>query len=196
MSSLSAWENFYIIIGSSAGALTGLTFVVATLMQSAVGRPPPGLRRTVAAYTTPTIVHFSAALLVCALLSAPWPILAPATFLVGVCGLAGVAYVAVVVRRIRQVELYQPVVADWLWRGILPLAAYAALLAGVLLLPASATPALFAVGAAVLLLLFIGIHNAWDEVTFITVELPHRSDGSGQPPRQPERHQERRHDEA
>ena len=176
MSSLIAWQNFYIIIGSSAGALTGLTFVVATLMQSAMGRSPPGLRRTVAAYTTPTIVHFSAALLVCALLSAPWPTLAPATFLVGVCGLAGVAYVAVVVRRIRRVELYQPVLADWVWRGILPLAAYATLLAGALLLPASATPALFAVGAAVVLLLFIGIHNAWDEVTFIAVELPQRSD--------------------
>jgi hypothetical protein len=183
VSSLSAWENFYIIIGSSAGALTGLTFVVATLMQSAVGRPLRGLSRTVAAYTTPTIVHFSAALLVCALLSAPWPTLAPATVLVGVCGLAGIAYVGVVVCRIRRVEIYQPVVADWVWRGLLPGAAYAALLAGALLLPGSATPALFAVGAAVVLLLFIGIHNAWDEVTFITVELPQRSDSQqhGQP---------------
>ena len=31
LSALSAWENFYVIIGSSAGALTGLQFVVIAL---------------------------------------------------------------------------------------------------------------------------------------------------------------------
>lgn len=34
---------------------------------------------------------------------------------------------------------------------------------------------MFTIGAAVLLLLFIGIHNAWDTVTYIVVErLPER----------------------
>jgi hypothetical protein len=31
---------------------------------------------------------------------------------------------------------------------------------------------LFGVGAAMVLLLFIGIHNAWDNVTYITIEMP------------------------
>jgi len=30
---------------------------------------------------------------------------------------------------------------------------------------------LFVIGAAALLLLFIGIHNAWDTVTYLTVDL-------------------------
>ena len=30
-------------------------------------------------------------------------------------------------------------------------------------------PALFAIGAATILLVFIGIHNAWDTVTYIAV---------------------------
>jgi hypothetical protein len=32
---LSAWESFYIIVGSSAGALTGLQFVVMALVVEA-----------------------------------------------------------------------------------------------------------------------------------------------------------------
>jgi len=38
---LTGWENFYVIVGSSAGGLTGITFVVIALigMCSACGRP-------------------------------------------------------------------------------------------------------------------------------------------------------------
>jgi len=32
MTALSGWENFYVIVGSSAGALIGLQFVVITLI--------------------------------------------------------------------------------------------------------------------------------------------------------------------
>jgi hypothetical protein len=32
MTALSEWENFYVIVGSSAGALIGLQFVVITLI--------------------------------------------------------------------------------------------------------------------------------------------------------------------
>jgi hypothetical protein len=183
VSTVIAWQSFYIIIGSAAGALTGLTFVVVTLMQR---RQAQGVGSVVAAYTTPTIVHLGAALLVCAVLSAPWPALALAAVLLGLTGLAGTVYVGVVVRRIRRVgTTYEPVIEDWVWRGILPLVAYVALLiAAPVLLLGSATLALFGVGAALVLLLLIGIHNAWDEVTFIAVELPQRSDGS-QPQRQP-----------
>ena len=188
MSSLSAWENFYIIIGSSAGALTGLTFVVIALMQ---GLQRQGTSRAVAAYTTPTIVHFGAALFVCALLSAPWSAFAPVAVLLGLNGLAGMVYVGVVIRRIRLVDLYDPVMEDWLWNGILPLIAYATLAVTATMLMGSTTPALFGVGAALVLLVFIGIHNAWDAVTYITIELPQRSDGG-----QPQRQQDGRQDEA
>jgi hypothetical protein len=172
VSSLSAWENFYIIIGSSAGALTGLTFVVITLIQ---GRQ--GSSRAVDAYTTPTIVHFGAALFVCALLSAPWPTFTPVALLLGLCGLAGVGYVGVVMRRIHRFEGYDPVVEDWVWYGILPFMAYAALAVTAIVLMGNPAPALFGIGAALMLLVFIGIHNAWDAVTYIAIELPQRSEG-------------------
>ncbi|HZS29133.1 MAG TPA: hypothetical protein VFB76_18040 [Candidatus Angelobacter sp.] len=67
-SPLAAWENFYVIVGSSAGALTGLQFVVIALI--AEGRTP-GSMREIRAFGSPTIVHFCASLLISAILSSP-----------------------------------------------------------------------------------------------------------------------------
>jgi hypothetical protein len=164
---LSAWENFYVIVGSSAGALTGLLFVVITLL---VGRPAETTRWGVGAFTSPTIVQFGVVLFVAALLSAPWPSLTPPALLLGLASVAGMGYAVIVVRRLRQRLGYQPVGEDWLWFVALPLVADIALLVAALLLPGSPVVALFATGAAVLLLLFVGIRNAWDLVTYIAIE--------------------------
>jgi hypothetical protein len=170
MSPLAAWENFYVIVGSAAGALTGLTFVVISL---SAGRRMPGADWGVATFNTPTVVHFGIVLLVSAILSAPWPALSQAALMLGLCGLGGVAYGAIVVRRLfRRPDTYDPVLEDWLWNAVFPLAAYTALVVTAIILPGSPAPALFGTGAALVLLLFIGIHNAWDVVTWITVVRP------------------------
>ena len=168
MSPLTAWENFYVIVGSSAGALTGLTFVAVTLV---AGYRRPGASRGIAAFNTPTVVHFGTVLLVAAVLSAPWSALSPAALLLGLCGLAGVLYAAIVVRRLRRLEqgLYTTVLEDWLWYAVCPLVAYSALLAAAILLPGSPVPALFGIGAVMVLLLFMGIRNTWDIVTYVAV---------------------------
>lgn len=59
---------------------------------------------------------------------------------------------------------------DWLWFAALPLVAYLAIVVAAFLLSGSPTPALFIVGGALVLLLIVGIHNAWDTVTYITFE--------------------------
>jgi hypothetical protein len=163
-------------VGTSAGALIGLTFVVISLTAGRTARP--GLSSSgLGMYNTPTVVHFAAVLLACALLSAPWPALAPAALLLGLGGLGGAAYVGVVARRLRRWEIYAPVVEDWAFNAVLPLAAYAALVASSLLLPGRPTPALFIVGAALLLLEVVGIHNAWDVVTYMTILRVEQQDG-------------------
>ncbi len=68
-------QGNYIIVGSSAGALTGLQFVVIALIADSDTRSGPP---EIAAFGTPTILHFCAALLVSALLSAPWSTLSGA----------------------------------------------------------------------------------------------------------------------
>src|SRR5919201_266926 len=105
VSPFAEWESFYVIVGSSAAALTGLQFVV----------------------------------------------------------------IALVARRARQTTNYTPVVEDWLFHVVLPAAAYAVVTAAAYWLRLNAERALFAIGAAALLLLFVGIHNAWDTVTYIVL---------------------------
>ena len=65
---LAGWDNFYVIVGSTAGGLTGLTFVVIALIRdSAQGVRPTGL----GAFVTPTIVHFCGVLALAAFMSMP-----------------------------------------------------------------------------------------------------------------------------
>ncbi|HKF38299.1 MAG TPA: hypothetical protein VKB35_15490 [Ktedonobacteraceae bacterium] len=124
-----------------------------------------------ATFNTPNVFHFGAALLVAAILSAPWPALWNAGLLLGLAGLWGVGYVVIVLRRTLRQTDYQPVLEDWLFHTVLPLVSYMALVVAAMVLPGYPAPALFVIAAATLLLLVIGIHNAWDNVTFIVTEL-------------------------
>ena len=163
MTVLEGWENFYVIVGSSAGALIGLQFVVITLIAE---RPALRTAEASAAFATPSVVHFGVVLLLSAIASAPWKEIIIVSFLWGLVGICGVVYVVVVARRMRVQSAYQPVFEDWLFHVLLPFAAYAVLAISAYAARSHARPALFLVGAAALLLLFIGIHNAWDAVTY------------------------------
>lgn len=162
-----AWESFYVIVGSSAGALTGLQFVVIALISESRQRVSFS---QIDAFGTPTVVHFCSVLLVSAILSAPWPALSAPALLLGATGFAGLGYVAVVSLRARRQTLYRVVLEDWIWHTVLPFISYATLVAAAIALRSRTTITLFMIGTLALLLLFVGIHNAWDAVTFIVVE--------------------------
>ena len=165
MRALSGWENFYVIVGSSAGALIGLQFVVLTLI---AGRPRTrGEAQAGAAFSTPSVVHFGVVLLLSAVISAPWEGINAVAVLCGGVGLCGIVYSVIVARRMRAQTAHKPVFEDWLFYVLLPCAAYAILTGSALAARAFARTALFLVGAAVLMLLFTGIHNAWDTVTHL-----------------------------
>jgi len=165
VSPLAEWENFYVIVGSSAGALTGLQFVVIALIKEA--RAETSMLE-IRAFGSPTVVHFCAALLISAILSAPWHSLFSAGLTLTACGAAGAIYVAGVIRHARK-SRYNPDAEEWFWYAGLPLASYVALLVVGLLLNRRPTPSLFGIGAIALLLLFVGIHNSWDSVTYIAI---------------------------
>jgi hypothetical protein len=164
MAPLDGWDNFYVIIGSSAGALIGLQFVVIALIADM-----PTARADVKAsqaFGTPNVVHFALALLLAAIMVAPWNGMSAVALLWGIIGVGGVIYALVVGTRMRSQTAYEAVLEDWLFHLLLPVAAYATLIASAALALSHPRPALFASGAASLLLLFIGIHNAWDTVTW------------------------------
>jgi hypothetical protein len=163
MSELAEWGSFYVIVGTAAGALIGLQFVVMTLLAQ---RPPERLSEGGPTFLTPTIVHFSCALLLSALMQAPWRSIAAPAFGWSLVGVAGAAYETIVARRMWRVTVYRPVLEDWLFHVLLPIAAYAALPLSAFFAPPHTRAALFAVGIAALTLLFTGIHNAWDIVIY------------------------------
>ena len=137
---LTGWENFYVIVGSSAGGLTGITFVVIALIRDVQRVRPTGLR----AFLTPIIVH--------------------------IAGLSGLIYGGVIAANMsRQGSVYVPVHEDWIWNVALPAVVYGALLVMGFLIWRRPLQALYGVGAASLVLLFIGIRNAWDLAVWMTV---------------------------
>ena len=163
MTELAEWDNFYIIIGPSAGALIGLQFVVLTLIGE---RPTARIAEAGAAFVTPMIVHYLIVLFLSALLLAPWHSIVPISIIWGAIGAIGFVYQCVVVRRLRRQEAYRPGFEDWLFYVALPFVAYLLLALSPFAAHAHEREAVFAVGAALVVMLFAGIHNSWDSITY------------------------------
>jgi hypothetical protein len=172
---LSQWQNFYMLIGTAAATLTGLMFVATTLV-AGIETHRETMYAGVSAFSTPTVVHFCAVLLLAGILSAPWQTFFSVRLLLGLLDLGEVIYLIIVMRRMWQIPHYQTPLRDWLWYMAFPLSAYIALMVAAVALPAN--PALYIVGAAMVGLLFLGIHNAWDLVTYLAVERSHSENKS------------------
>jgi hypothetical protein len=171
MHELSGWGNFFVITGSSAGALTGLMFVVITLV-AGQEREEATVRDGVETFSSPTVVHFCAALLVSAILSAPWHGRAGPAILLALTGAYGTFYAGRVAWRMSTVtsrSTYTPGFDDWFYYAVMPLAGYVGILVAAILLANFASVSFFIFGGCVMLLIFLGIRNAWDTVTFIAV---------------------------
>ena len=106
-----------------------------------------------------------------------------------VLGIAGVLYGIITTVRARRAMVYQPVLEDWMWHSILPTLAYTAVAIAGCLLGLDASTGMFAIGGATVLLLFVGIHNAWDTATYVTLSAAARrervSAGASAPPSPP-----------
>jgi len=160
------WESFYVIVGSSAAALIGIQFVVVTLV---AGLRTLTTAASISAFGTPTVVHLAGALVVSAFMTAPWASPVPVAIGTAMCGAGGLAYLAIVLRRARRQTVYEPVLEDWVWHGILPGLSYAALILAAILFQPAPRGALFMIAGAALALLLIAIHNAWDTVVHVIV---------------------------
>ena len=177
-SPLAGWENYYVIIGSSAGGLTGLTFVVIALIRDSV---PQDVRPTgLGAFVTPTIVHFCGVLALAAFMSMPHQHGATLSAGLGIGGLAGLIYGGFIAANMRRAAgpYYIPVREDWIWNVIMPTLVYAGLLVMAALIWDRLTKeALYGVAVLVLILLLIGIRNAWDIAVWMSVNRPAKPPG-------------------
>jgi hypothetical protein len=168
LSLLSNWQNFYMIMGTAAATLTGLMFVATTLF-AGLNTHVSIANAGISAYNTPTVVQFCAVLLVAGILSAPWQEFSTISGLFGLLGFGMVFYLFVIVRRMRRMPHYQSTLEDWLWYVAFPLVANVLFIVAAIILQNYSSVALYLVGTAMLVLLIVGIRNAWDNVTFLAV---------------------------
>ena len=162
---IAEWEAFYLIVGTAAGALIGLQFVVLTLLAQ---KPlHKGAADTGAVFIAPTIIFFSVSLLISGLVMAPWKDFAIPSAILSLIGIFGIIFIGTVARRMKKETVYLPQLNDWFYRIILPLIGFVILVCSSFVSNVHLDEMLFGIGGATLLLLFVGIHNAWDNVAYM-----------------------------
>jgi hypothetical protein len=166
MPQLAGWSNFYVIVGSSAGALTGLMFVVIALTRDIQSAGNPHARRS---FATPTIVHFTAVLSLGAVLSMPRLAGGAIGVILLTSGALLLAYIAWIYRHARRIGAYTPDLEDVMFHFVLPAVAYANVFVAGASSWAAPDTSLYMVAASMLGLLIIGIHNAWDSAVWMVM---------------------------
>lgn len=174
------WHDFYLLVGTASATLVGLMFVAATLGASVFSEQH---RVALQAFISPTVVNFAAALFVCIGVMIPsqtWLSLGVLLAGGGVAGsvYAGRVWVQMFVRRSFHIDM-----VDRMFYATVPLVGYLlVLVAGILLLVHKAWSA-EVTAAALVVLLFAGVRNAWDMTTWIMMRTP--TTASLQPPDEP-----------
>jgi hypothetical protein len=169
LAAMKGWENFYVIAGSSAAGLTGLTFVVIALASEASMVRLSGLR----AFITPIVIHFGSVLWIASVLSIPGHTALSLAISLIATGMTLTIYgIVTIYRMYANRKLYAPALQDWIWNATLPSLCCLSLLAAGVMVLNYAVPALYLVGVVTLAMLFIGVHNAWDLAVWITAERP------------------------
>ena len=163
--SLADWQGFYVVTGSAGAGLTGLMFVVVALAADRMQTRGAGEARSI--YSSPTVTHFSIVLLIASIMTMPLHRTLSAAICIGATAAIGLTLSGLTGLRMSRLEAYSAVAEDWLGHVVLPLVAYALLLAGACLLSVIQPWALVFVAVAVLALLFTGIHNAWDVALYV-----------------------------
>ncbi len=164
---LSQWQNFYLLMGTATATLIGLMFVVVTFGANTVTRENVARAR---AFIDPPFNHFFVVLVVAALLLMPLKTsVVPAVIFL----LLGLAQLVVWFRslgQLRQSSQISPLdTADWLWYSLLPLTGHVLLVGSAVVLLLGFDQALIGLAAASLLLLTVGIQNAWDTAIWISL---------------------------
>jgi hypothetical protein len=159
------WENYYLMVGSSAGALIGLMFVVVTLT---AGRDRAEVERGKHLYTSPIVWHLGVILTLSG--AAAVPGITAAHFGLATLGLAvlglgwGIRSALGIWRRPGAPDASG---FDMFWYGVAPAIVYIGLgIAGLGLLTEKPWGT-NAVAGGLMALLLVSIHAEWDLVTYL-----------------------------
>jgi hypothetical protein len=165
---LHEWHDFYLLIGTASATLVGLMFVAASIGASFfTAEREAGMR----AFLTPTVLHFTAVLGTCVVMTVPaLAVEALSALWLGIACI-GVAYAARVWHQLRRGG-FNIDLADRLWYATAPIASYLLMVAAAILLLLRQAAALDLLASSVVLLLLLGIRNAWDMTVWMTLRAP------------------------
>ena len=166
---LEGWGEFYVVVGAAAAALTGLMFVVIALRAEDSQRSVERFE----AFATPTLVAFSTVLVLSALATVPKHSETSLGVSLVLSGIAGAIYTCYNTRQVQREDGYT-YMSDWAWRHVAPGLDYVALFVAGIVVWIDDALALYMLGAAAMVMLFIGVHNAWDTAVWIAAD--HRED--------------------
>jgi hypothetical protein len=159
------WDNFFLTMGPAAGSLIGLLFVVVTLT---AGRDRDSTLRGAALYLTPTVFHFGMVLAISAVAMAPGLSASWTALVVGAVALYGVGYTAIVCVRLWKADgKIKPHWSDVWMYGVTPPVVYVLMVGAAALEFVQPRVAPYAVAVLLMAMLFMGIRNAWDLVTWM-----------------------------
>ena len=124
-------------------------------------------------FISPTAVHLASVLVGSAILAVPDISALAVTLLLGLGGLMGTVYGGIVVARIWTLKLD---LADRCCYGLLPIGAYAGMVAAAIMIVLRVDSPLYVLAASLILLLIVGMRNAWDMASFMILRDPNKPD--------------------
>lgn len=162
--SLHEWQNFYLLVGTASATLTGLLFVAVSLGTHMV----TGREDSVRTFVTPTLVHFIAVVVTATVLLIPTHTVWSLSGMLLVIGVTSVTYaIQIILQMARGLNRDSVDPAHWLWHAALPLISYALVAGASIWLLAGSLAALDGLAASAVLLMIVGVHNAWDLVLWL-----------------------------
>jgi len=177
------WHDFYTLVGTASATLVGLMFVAASIGASVFSERN---RSALQSFLSPTVVNFAAVVFICVGVMIPsqtWLSLGLLLTAGGITGLvyAGRIWIEMIVRRKFQVD-----VVDRFFYATIPLLGYVLVLASGVMLLLRTNWSAEVTAAALVVLLFAAIRNAWDMTTWIMMRTPTSAQlsSSAEPPPQ------------
>ena len=163
--SLRDWHNFYSLIGSASATLVALMFVAASIGAGVFKREH---QVGIHSFLSPTVVHFSAILVICLIGIVPTQTWISLGALEAATGAIGLVYSALNWRRMIKHGIFGRIdLADRLWYVLLPTTGYLLVIAAGIGLSQQFRAGLDILAMALILLLLIAIRNAWDMTIWI-----------------------------
>jgi hypothetical protein len=157
------WRDFYAFSGTAAATLMGLMFVVVSLAGRVLATEEGA--RAARAFHAPSVVFFTTVIVVAMVMLIPHAVSAALGILLGVIATGGIIYlISTGVFTIwRTFELG---FEDLMWYVALPYLSYATIGVAAVGIWKADPFGFYAAASAMVLLLLIGIRNAWDLVVY------------------------------